>query len=168
LKIGQPKASRWKARAFRSRQRDRQAGAQFERGVARPDHRLIAPFAPSLAARLNAMGGEPGPARLKLALDLNKERRAGRSRHARAVLDLDAPQLKGSPRSPQSRPWRRSRASISIRRWGAAKSASSRSCRRSRAARLLVLLGLDRTVAAGDGPAQFEGSATGAWARRCG
>ena len=28
---------------------------------------------------------------------------------------------------------------------------------------LLVLLGLDRTVAAGDGPAQFEGSATGAW-----
>ena len=28
---------------------------------------------------------------------------------------------------------------------------------------LLALLGLDRTVAAGDGPAQFEGSATGAW-----
>src|SRR5207237_2639374 len=28
---------------------------------------------------------------------------------------------------------------------------------------LLVLLGLDRVVAAGDGPAQFEGSATGAW-----
>ena len=28
---------------------------------------------------------------------------------------------------------------------------------------LLVLLGLDRTVAAGDGPAQFEGTATGAW-----
>src|SRR6185369_5423006 len=28
---------------------------------------------------------------------------------------------------------------------------------------LLVLLGLDRTITAGDGPAQFEGSATGAW-----
>ena len=28
---------------------------------------------------------------------------------------------------------------------------------------LLVLLGLDRIVTAGDGPAQFEGSATGAW-----
>ena len=28
---------------------------------------------------------------------------------------------------------------------------------------LLALLGLDRTVAAGDGPAQFEGRATGAW-----
>ena len=28
---------------------------------------------------------------------------------------------------------------------------------------LLALLGLDRTVTAGDGPAQFEGSATGAW-----
>ena len=34
---------------------------------------------------------------------------------------------------------------------------------RRRAARLLALLGLDRTVAAGEGPAQFEGSATGAW-----
>ena len=33
---------------------------------------------------------------------------------------------------------------------------------------LLVLLGLDRTVAAGDGPAQFEGSATGGWGARCG
>ena len=38
-----------------------------------------------------------------------------------------------------------------------------RSCRRSRAAHLLALLGLDRAVAAGDGPAQFEGTATGAW-----
>ena len=28
---------------------------------------------------------------------------------------------------------------------------------------LLALLGLDRTIAAGDGPAQFEGTATGAW-----
>ena len=28
---------------------------------------------------------------------------------------------------------------------------------------MLALLGLDRAVAAGDGPAQFEGSATGAW-----
>ena len=28
---------------------------------------------------------------------------------------------------------------------------------------LLALLGLDRTVAAGEGPAQFEGTATGAW-----
>ena len=28
---------------------------------------------------------------------------------------------------------------------------------------LLALLGLDHTVAAGDGPAQFQGSVTGAW-----
>ena len=28
---------------------------------------------------------------------------------------------------------------------------------------MLALLGLDRTVAAGEGPAQFEGTATGAW-----
>ena len=56
---------------------------------------LIAPFAPSLAARLNAMGASPGPARLKLALALDKNAGQADRANARAVLDLDAPQLKG-------------------------------------------------------------------------
>ena len=33
---------------------------------------LINPFAPAFVARLNAMGGNPGPARAKLALELEK------------------------------------------------------------------------------------------------
>ena len=56
---------------------------------------LIAPFAPSLATRLNAMGPVPGPARVKLALDLDRIVGQADAANARAVLDLDAPQLKG-------------------------------------------------------------------------
>ena len=56
---------------------------------------LIAPLAPALAARLNAMGTGPGPAHLKLALDLDKNAEQADRASARAVFDLDAPQLKG-------------------------------------------------------------------------
>ena len=56
---------------------------------------LIAPLAPALAARINAMGASPGPARLKLSLDLDKNAQQADRANARAVFDLDAPQLKG-------------------------------------------------------------------------
>jgi large subunit ribosomal protein L24 len=56
---------------------------------------LIAPLAPALASRLNAMGASPGPARLKLTLDLDKSSEHADRANARAVFDLDAPQLKG-------------------------------------------------------------------------
>ncbi len=57
---------------------------------------LIAPLAPALASRLNAMSTLPGPARLKLTLDLDKNPQQADRASARAVLDLDAPQLKGT------------------------------------------------------------------------
>ena len=41
------------------------------------------------------MGAGPGPARLKLALDVGKNAQHADRASARAVLDLDAPQLKG-------------------------------------------------------------------------
>ncbi len=56
---------------------------------------LVAPFAPSLAARLNAMGASPGPARVKLALELNKSAGQADLANARAVVDIESPQLKG-------------------------------------------------------------------------
>src|SRR5258707_850302 len=46
-------------------------------------------------ARLNAMATARGPARAKLALDLNKIAGQADRVSARAVLDLDTPQLKG-------------------------------------------------------------------------
>ena len=95
---------------------------------------LIAPFAPSLVARLNAMGTSPGPARLKLALDLDKNAGQADRANARAVVDLDAPQLKGVTTITAKPSVAASTASIS-QRSGAARSRSRQTCRRSRAAR---------------------------------
>jgi uncharacterized protein involved in outer membrane biogenesis len=123
---------------------------------------LIAPLAPALASRLDSMGTGPGPARLKLTLDVDKNSKAADRASARAVLDLDAPQLRGvatiaatpdiaALRGIDLDALRRSEFSIESK----LSSDQGRS--------LLVLLGLDRTIAAGEGPAQFEGSVTGAW-----
>ena len=121
---------------------------------------LIAPLAPAFASRLNALGAAPGPARLKLNLDLDKD--SANRANARAVLDLDAPQLKGiatitakpdiaAIRGIDLDALRRSEIDVE------AKLSSERG--RS----LLALVGLDRAIAAGDGPLQFEGSAAGVW-----
>jgi len=123
---------------------------------------LIAPLAPALALRLNAMGTSPGAARLKLALDLDKNSERADRANARAVLDLDAPQLKGvatitakpdiaAIRGIDLDTLRRSEFGIE----------SKLSSERGRA--LLALLGLDRAIAAGEGPAQFQGSVSGVW-----
>ena len=122
---------------------------------------LIAPLAPSLVTRLNAMGTSPGPARLKLALQLDSAGQADRA-NARVVLDLDAPQLKGVT-TITAKPSVTAIRGIDLA--GLARSEvgieSKMSATQGRA--LLALLGLDRTVAAGEGPAQFEATATGAW-----
>ena len=123
---------------------------------------LIVPFSPALAARLNAMGAGPGPARLKLALDLT--RNAGQSDRvqARATADLDSALLKGVT-TITAKPAVAAIQGIDLAtlRNSDVGIESKLSSEQGRA--LLVLLGLDRAVAAGDGPAQFEGSATGAW-----
>jgi large subunit ribosomal protein L24 len=123
---------------------------------------LIAPLAPALASRLNAVGTSPGPARVKLSLDLDRNPQQADRASARAVIDIDAPQLKGITTITAKPPvaaihgidleaLRRSEIGVE----------SKLSSDQGRA--LLALLGLDRAIAAGDGPAQFEGSATGAW-----
>ena len=123
---------------------------------------LIAPFAPSLAARLNAMGASPGPARARLALDLDKNAGQADRANARAVLDLDAPQLKGIT-TITAKPAVAAVHGIDIDalRRSEVGIESKLSSEQGRA--LLALLGLDRAIAAGEGPAQFEGSANGAW-----
>ena len=123
---------------------------------------LIAPFAPSAVARLNAMGTAPGPARAKLSIDLDKSP----DRRIAPVPALCSISMRRSSRaSPRSRQNRRSRpstASIS-KRSSAARLRSTRNCRPGRARSLLALLGLDRAIAAGEGAARFEGSVSGAW-----
>jgi large subunit ribosomal protein L24 len=123
---------------------------------------MMAPLAPALASRLDSIGLGPGPARLKLALDVDKNSKAAGRASARAVLDLDTPGLKGTAtitatpdvaalRGIDLDALRRSEFSIE----------SKLTSDQGRA--LLVLLGLDRAIAAGEGPAQFEGSVTGIW-----
>ena len=123
---------------------------------------LVVPFSPALAARLNAMGAGPGPARMKLALDLT--RNAGQSDRvqARATVDLDSALLKGVT-TITARPAVAALQGVDLTalRNSDIGIESKLSSEQGRA--LLVLLGLDRTVAAGDGPAQFDGSAAGAW-----
>ena len=118
---------------------------------------FVAPFAPSVAARLNAMGSAPGPAHLKLALDLGNN-----GDRATAVLDLDAPQLKGNAVITATAPVNAVR-SIDLAVLGRSEIGVEAKLSAEQGRALVALLGLDRAVAAGEGPVQFEGSASGAW-----
>jgi AsmA-like C-terminal region/AsmA family len=123
---------------------------------------LIAPFAPSLAARLNAVGSGPGPARLKLALDLDSHSgQVGRA-HARAVVDLDSPLLKGLA-TIRANPPVAAINGLDLAALGRSEIGIESKLSSGQGRALLALLGFDGAIAAGDGPAQFEGTATGAW-----
>ncbi|WP_454625773.1 AsmA family protein [Bradyrhizobium cenepequi] len=121
---------------------------------------LVSSFAPSASSRLNTLASIPGPARLKLALDLDKGQADRGS--LRAALDLDASQLKGSATVTAKPPTAAirstdldalSRSDLGVdARFSAAQGRT-----------MLALLGLDRVITVGDGPAQFEGSVNGAW-----
>ncbi|MGY2904470.1 AsmA family protein [Bradyrhizobium sp. URHC0002] len=123
---------------------------------------LIVPFSPALAARLNAMGTIPGPARLKLALDLTGIAGQSDRVQARAVADLESTALKGAI-TITAKPAIAAIQGIDLAALRASDVGieSKLSSKQGRA--LLALLGLDRTVTAGDGPAQFEATASGAW-----
>jgi len=123
---------------------------------------LVAPFAPSLAARLNAMGTRPGPARVKLAFELNKNAGQADRGNARAVIDVDAPQLKGIT-TITAKPSVAAVQGIDFQALARSELGIESKLSSEQGRSLLALLGLDRTITAGDGPAQFEGSATGAW-----
>jgi uncharacterized protein involved in outer membrane biogenesis len=123
---------------------------------------LIAPFAPALVARVNAMGSTPGPARLKLALDLDKTAAQTDRANARAVVDVDAPLLKGVTTITAKLPVAAING-IDLAALGRSELGIESNLSSTQGRALLALLGVNSVIAAGDGPAQFEGSATGAW-----
>ncbi len=120
---------------------------------------FVAPFAPSVAARLNAMGSASGPARVKLALDLGNK---GPTDHLTAMLDLDAPQLKGNAVITATSSANAVR-SVDLAALGRSEIGIEAKLSAEQGRSLVTVLGLDRAVAAGEGPARFEGSASGAW-----
>ncbi len=123
---------------------------------------LIAPFAPSLTARLNAVAASPGPARAKLALALEKNAAQADRANARLVLDLDTPQFKGVT-TIAARPPVAAIHGIDVEALRRSDVAVETKLSSGQGAALLALLGLDGVVAAGEGAARFEGSAAGAW-----
>jgi uncharacterized protein involved in outer membrane biogenesis len=123
---------------------------------------LIAPFAPALVARVNAMGSAPGPARLKIALDLDKTAGQADRANARAVIDVDAPLLKGVT-TITAKPSVSAIHGIDLTALGRSELGIESNLSSTQGRALLALLGVNSVIAAGEGPAQFEGSAAGAW-----
>jgi AsmA-like C-terminal region/AsmA family len=123
---------------------------------------LIAPFAPGFSSRLNSLGTAPGPARLKLTLDLDKNAENADRASARAVLDLDAPQLKGVA-TLTAKPDIAAMRAFDLDKLQRSEIGIESKLSSGQGRPLLILLGLDRAIAAAEGPAQFEGSVTGVW-----
>lgn len=122
---------------------------------------IVAPLAPSIASRLNAITPMPGAVRVKLSLDLAREQKRADRANARALLDIDAPQLKGTVtitatptivamRGMDLEALSRSEMSVESKLTGQGR-------------QLLALLGLGDTIAVSDAPLDFNGSALGGW-----
>jgi AsmA-like protein len=122
----------------------------------------LAPVAPALVSRLETLGPTTGPARLKLALEANRSADSADRTALRAVVELDSVQLKGSatlttkPKSASLRAF--DLADIGRNEIGVETRVSA-----ERGATLFALMGLDHLITTGDGPAQLEGTASGAW-----
>jgi large subunit ribosomal protein L24 len=125
---------------------------------------LIEPFAPSVRARFDALPSLPGATRLKLDLSLDKNAEHADRGDARAVLDLDAPQLKATATLAAQTPLAAVNG-IDIDKLRGSDFTLDSKVSAPQAGALLVLLGLDRMVAAGEGASQFEGRLSGAWRR---
>ena len=123
---------------------------------------LIAPLAPTLAARLAAMGANPGPARLRLSLDLDRNAQQADRAGARAVFDLDTPLLKGMI-TVAAKPVIAAIHGLDLDALGRSEFNIKSKLSSGQGRPLLALLGLDRAIAVDDGPAQFDGSMTGVW-----
>lgn len=125
---------------------------------------LIEPFAPAVRARFDALPPLPGPTRLKLDLSLDRNAEHADRSDARAVLDLDAPQLKATATLVAQTP-AAAVDGIDLDRLRNSDFTLESKASTPQASALLALLGLDRVVAAGEGASQFEGKVTGAWRR---
>jgi hypothetical protein len=123
---------------------------------------LIQPLAPALVSRIDAMGAGPGLARLKLTVDVDKNTEHADRANARATIDLDSPLLKGVT-IITAKPEVAAMRGIDLEKLRRSEVGVESKLSSERGSALVTLLGLDRAIAAGESPAQFEGSASGVW-----
>jgi hypothetical protein len=123
---------------------------------------LIQPLAPELVSRIDAMGATPGPVRLKLTLDVDKNAEHADRANARATIDLDSPVLKGVT-TITAKPEVAAMRGIDLEKLRRSEVSVESKLSSERGSALVALLALDRAIAAGEGPAQFEGSVSGVW-----
>ncbi|SMX56790.1 conserved hypothetical protein; putative AsmA-like protein [Bradyrhizobium sp. ORS 285] len=123
---------------------------------------LVQPFAPQISARFDSLATPPGAARLKLTLDLAKDPANADRSQAKAVLDLDAPQLKGSA-TLTAKPSAAALRSFEVDAIDRTELGVESRISAEQGNVVLALLGLDRIAAVGNGPAEFQSSVTGGW-----
>jgi large subunit ribosomal protein L24 len=124
---------------------------------------LIGPVAPAtMMARLDAMAVRPGPAAFRLSLDIGKNPDRADRANARAVLQVDAPQIKGAV-TVTALPVIAAMRGLDLDALGQSDFSIESNLSTVQGRSLLAVLGLNNLMSAGEGSAQFEGSATGAW-----
>jgi AsmA-like C-terminal region len=123
---------------------------------------MVAPVAPAFASRLEQVATVPGPAKLKLQLDIGKSAAKAGHADAHAAVELNAPQVNGTATVSAS-PELKAVQAFDLAALGGSDVNVETKLSATRGDTLLALLGLDHAVAGGDGATQFEGSASGAW-----
>jgi len=123
--------------------------------------KIVAPFAPAVATRFDALPAAPGAAKLKLALDVARPQPKSDRADVRMSLDIDAPQIKGAL-TIKATP-----TVVAMRGFdGDALSRSELSLESKLSGQggtVLALLGLNGLLAASDAPLALDASVTGAW-----
>jgi large subunit ribosomal protein L24 len=123
---------------------------------------MVAPLAPAVAARLDQAATAPGPARLKLQLDIAKNAGKPALADARAAFELNAPRLNGTA-AVTAKPEIAALRAFDLDKLGRNELTVESKFSAERADALLAFLGLDKVVVAGEGGARFEGSVIGEW-----
>ena len=119
---------------------------------------LVAPFAPAVAERLNALSGL-GPVKTRLSVDVARDHSRA---NGRAALDIDAAQMKGAI-TLTAAPAIDIVTGSNLAALNGTDVSADVKLSADNASNLVQALGLAGVVSAGDRPAQFEASASGAW-----
>lgn len=124
---------------------------------------LLAPYAPEFTARLGSAVTGAGPVRLKLALDLVKHTAQPERANLRATLDFNAPQMTAAATFTAA-PALAAIHGLDLEALGRTEMALDVKLSSAQGRTLIAVLGLDRAIAAGEGPMQITGAIGGTWA----